>query len=411
MRIAYLPGQFPMLSETPVINQISGLVARGHEVTIFGDKPKQPARYHESIDRLNLLPLARYTPPIPESFGKRWRGVGRLIASHKGASRSALLRTLNPLVYAGRALSGKLAYQTSAYLPVTTYDMIHGGFGEQGVKALRMKRVGAIRGPLVTAFQGADLTKYLRIRGDRVYRWLFKAGDLFLPVSQFFANRLIELGAPPAKTRVLRTGIDLKLFAFEPRSHSVSMRLVSVGRLVEKKGIEDALQMVSNLRRSGLDVSYDIIGDGPLRPSLERRTAELGIGSHTRFLGDQDQDRLPALLAGAHILLTPSVTAPNGDQEGIPNVLKEGMAIGLPVVSTWHAGIPELVEHGKTGFLAREHDPDGLTAAVRTLCEHPEAWGPITHGARSLIEREYDIEKQNDVLVGIYREVIAGSRP
>lgn len=410
MRIAYLPGLFPVLSETPVVNQITGLVARGHKVAIFADQPKQPGRYHESIDRLNLLPLARYTPPIPDSLGERWRGIRRLVAQQEGASRSALLRTLNPLVYAGRALSGKLAYQASAYLPAATYDIIHGGFGEQGVKALRMRRVGAIRGPIVTAFQGADLTKYLRIRGEGVYRRLFKAGDRFLPVSQFFANRLIELGAPPEKTRVLRTGIDLGLFAFAPRTHSTALRLVSVGRLVEKKGIEDALQMVANLRQLGIDVRYDIIGDGPLRPSLERRTADLDLGDRTRFLGAQDQDRLPTLLAAAHALLTPSVTAPSGDQEGIPNVLKEAMAIGLPVVSTWHAGIPELVEHGKTGFLAREHDPDGLTAAVRTLYEHPEAWGPITHAARQRIAADYDIEKQNDVLVQIYREVIAGPR-
>src|SRR6185436_6819347 len=122
-----------------------------------------------------------------------------------------------------------------------------------------------------------------------------------------------------------------------------------------------------------------------------------------------DQDRLPALLAGAHALITPSVTAPSGDQEGIPNVLKEAMAVGLPVVSTWHAGIPELVEHGRTGFLAREHDPDGLTAAVRTLYQQPDTWGPITHAARERIEKDYDIEKQNDILVGMYHEVIEAS--
>jgi colanic acid/amylovoran biosynthesis glycosyltransferase len=301
------------------------------------------------------------------------------------------------MVYAGRALSGKLAYQAAGYLPTTTFDVIHGGFGEQGVKALRMRRLGAIRGPIITAFQGADLTKYIRDRGEGVYRRLFKEGTLFLPVSQFFADRLLSLGASAEKIRVLRTGIDLKLFAFEPRTHAARLRLVSVGRLVEKKGIEDALHMVVKLKELGIEVAYDVIGDGPLRPVLEQQTRKLGIGDRTRFLGAQDQTQLPALLATAHVLLTPSVTAPSGDQEGIPNVLKEAMAIGLPVVSTWHAGIPELVEHGKTGFLAREHDPDGLAAAVRTLYEHPETWQRIVE--------DYDIEKQNDVLVQIYREI------
>ncbi|MEO8199154.1 MAG: glycosyltransferase [Gemmatimonadota bacterium] len=405
MRVAYLPGLFPVLSETPVVNQITGLVARGHEVSVFADRPVAPGRYHESIDRYRLLERTEYRPEIPRSLLQRWGGLRHLIAGQEGASRSALLRTLNPFIYAGRALSGKLAYQTVGFLPARSYDMIHGGFGEQGVKALRMKRLGAMHGPLVTAFQGADLTKYTRGR-ERVYARLFREGDLFLPVSQFFANRLADLGCPRDRIVVLRTGIDLRLFAFQPRQHSSTLRLVSVGRLVEKKAIDDALKMVAGLDRLGIDVTYDIIGDGHLRPSLTQLAGELGISGRVRFLGSQDQDKLPALLAACHVLITPSVTAPSGDQEGIPNVIKEAMAAGLPVVGTRHAGIPELIEHGVTGFLAPEHDPAALTQAVRTLYEHPETWGSLVAAARARIEADYDIEKQNDRLVEIYHGVI-----
>ncbi|MEO8295616.1 MAG: glycosyltransferase [Gemmatimonadota bacterium] len=406
MHIAYLPGLFPVLSETPVVNQISGLVARGHDVAIFGDRPRTPGPYHESIDRYALMERAFYRPDIPQTLAGRWAGIPRLLRRHVGDSRSALLRTLNPLAYAVRALSGKLAYQTAGFLPAERYDIIHGGFGEQGVKALRMQRVGAIQGPIVTAFQGADLTKYTRKRPG-VYDRLFQQGDMFLPVSQFFADRLAHMGCPTERTTVLRTGINLDLFSFTPRQHSANIRLVSVGRLAEKKAIHDALQVVANLRRLNLNVSYDIIGDGHLRSFLERRAEDLGIHGIVRFLGAAAQDTLPHLLSRCHILITPSVTAPNGDQEGIPNVLKEAMASGLPVVSTRHAGIPELIEHGKTGLLAPERDPDALTALVRTLYEHPEMWGPMTQAARNTIATDYDIEKQNDRLVEIYREVIA----
>lgn len=404
MRIAYLPGLFPVLSETPVVNQITGLVARGHEISIFGDRPVAAGRYHESIDRFGLLSKVSYRPDMPGSLLSRWAGVRELLATHTGSSRAVLLRTLNPFVFAGRALSGKLAYQTAAYLPPATFDIIHGGFGEQGVKALRMKRVGALRGPLVTAFQGADLTKYIRGR-PAVYRRLFREGDLFLPVSQFFATRLAQLGCPSNRIVVLRTGIDLGLFAFQPRRHAGALRLVSVGRLVEKKAIDDALRMVATLRGWGIEVRYDIIGDGHLRPSLEQLAGALGISDRVRFLGAREQDTLPDLLAACHVLVTPSVTAPSGDQEGIPNVIKEAMAAGLPVVSTWHAGIPELIDNGISGFLAPEHDPEALAAAVRTLHEHPDLWEPLTAAARRRIEEDYDIEKQNDRLVEIYRSV------
>lgn len=406
LHIAFLAGLFPVLSETPVVNQITGLVARGHQVSVFGDQPTVVGPYHESIDRFDLLSRVSYRPEMPRTLVARWRGVGHLLATHTGADRTTLLRTLNPFVYAGRALSGTLAYQTAAFLPATSYDIIHGGFGEQGVKALRMKRLGTMRGPLITAFQGADLTKYIRGRSN-VYRRLFREGDLFLPVSQFFAKRLAQLGCPSDRIVVLRTGVDLRLFTFEPRQHSQTLRLVSVGRLVEKKGIDDALHMVANLLRLGIEVRYDIIGDGHLRASLELLAGELGISDRVRFLGNQNQDKLPSHLAACQVLITPSVTAPSGDQEGIPNVIKEAMASGLPVVSTWHAGIPELIEHGKTGFLAPEHDPGALAAAVRTLNEQPAIWGPMAAAARQRIVADYDIEKQNDRLVEIYREVIA----
>jgi colanic acid/amylovoran biosynthesis glycosyltransferase len=113
------------------------------------------------------------------------------------------------------------------------------------------------------------------------------------------------------------------------------------------------------------------------------------------------------------VLVTPSATASDGDQEGIPNVLKEAMASGMPVVATRHAGIPELVRDGVTGLLVPEHDPSALTVAVRALHDHPEMWPTLTHAARAVIEKEYDIEKQNDRLVEIYQQVVAKgqSRP
>ena len=407
MRIAYLPGLFPILSETPVLNQITGLIARGHEVDIFGDRPTRPAPYHPSIDQYGLLERVGYPEKIPAAAIDRWLGVSRMLARTTGESRAVLLRSLNPLVYASRALTGRLAYHAMPYLPPKRYDIIHGGFGEQGVKALRMKRLGAIQGPLVTAFQGADLTKYVLHRGPRVYRRLFRLGELFLPVSDYFARRLETLGCPRERTIVLRTGIDLKLFAFRPRTPAPHLRLVSVGRLVEKKGIADALEMMARLPTLGINASYDIVGDGPLRPDLESLARTLGVADRVRFLGNRDQTSLPGLLAEAQVLVTPSVVARNGDQEGIPNVIKEGMAAGLLVLGTRHAGIPELIRHGETGFLAAEHDPAGLAAAIRHLHGHPETWGTILGNARRLIEAEYDIEKQNDRLVDLYRQVTA----
>ena len=191
-----------------------------------------------------------------------------------------------------------------------------------------------------------------------MYDELVKAGDLFLPISDFFKQKLIDEGCDPAKIVVLRDGIDVSRFEFRARCRAESepTRLLFIGRLEPKKGIFFATRAVANAVQSWRKVVFDIIGDGALRGDLERLVAEEGIADAVNLHGAQPQDQVLAHLRDAHVLIAPSVTAPNGDQEGIPNTVKEGMAVGLPVLSTLHSGIPELVENGVSGFLVPEHD-------------------------------------------------------
>lgn len=406
MRIAYLPGVFPVLSETPVLNQITGLATRGHQVDIFADRPRGKAEYHSSIDTFELLQRVYYRPELPPTTRGRWSAAFRLYARSGPEDRRVLLRSMNVLRFGTRSATGRLPLQTAQFLPPRRYDIVQGGFGEQGLKALRMIRVGAIAGRLVTAFRGADLTRFVRIRSPRVYRGLFQAGDLFLPVCHAFALRLEELGCPPDRIRVHRTGIDVARFPFKPRPMSHPLALVSIGRLVEKKGLGDGIAAVAGLIRNGVPAHYTIVGDGPLRAPLERRALELGITDSVSFAGALPQQQVQERLACSDVLVAPSVTAANGDEEGIPNVLKEAMAVGVLVVSTRHSGIPELVEDAVTGFLAAPGDVPGLTAALTRIADAPDGWAAMQDAARRRIETEYDIDRLNDRLVSLYQDLV-----
>jgi colanic acid/amylovoran biosynthesis glycosyltransferase len=264
-----------------------------------------------------------------------------------------------------------------------------------------------VRGRLVTSFRGADVTRYVKSRGEGVYRGLLRRGDLFMPVSQDFARRIERMGADPRKVVVHRTGIDLRLFAYRSRAAgSTPLHLVTVARLVEKKGIEYVVRAVARLAAEGADVRYTIVGDGVLRESLARLAGELGVSECVHLAGWRPQREVRDIMDRADVLVAPSVTAASGDQEGIPNAVKEGMALGLPVVSTQHSGIPELVEDGVSGFLVPERDDHALAASIRTIRDSADLRRSMGRAGRTRVEREYDIERLNDALEAHYERLL-----
>ncbi|MGH7579513.1 MAG: glycosyltransferase, partial [Gemmatimonadales bacterium] len=359
MRVAFLTALFPVHSEIPFLNQIVGLIERGHQVDVYADGPQPGAPFHPDVERLGLQARTRYPLRWPSARLERWRAAAGVVLAHRGAERRTLLRTLDPSLFWHRAWTLDQLRRTARFLPRRSYDVCYCAFGMDAPHALRLRRLGVLDGELVVAFRGADTTKYVARRGPRVYARTFRQARLLLPVCEFLARRLVELGAPPERVVVHRTGIDIRRWPWRERGPAGDgrFRLVTVGRLVEKKGIEDALRAVRILVDRGADVEYRILGDGPRRDRLAALAAELGLGDRVVLHGRHEQERVRHGLDAADVLVAASVTAADGDEEGIPNVLKEAMASGMPVVATRHAGIPELVEDEVSGLLVPERDP------------------------------------------------------
>ncbi|HEX6617115.1 MAG TPA: glycosyltransferase [Gemmatimonadales bacterium] len=409
MRVACVVGEFPVLAETPFLNQITGLIGRGHEVDIFADRPQAGVTFHPDIARLRLGERTRYPATLPP--GGRWSAAARLVLAHAGEERRILLRTLNPLAFWSRAWSLEHLRRTASYLPRRRFDVCYCPFVQDTFKAWRLRRVGVLTGPLVAAVRGSDITRYVATRGPRVYARMFRRIALLLPVCEAFARRLIALGAPPERVVVHGTGIDLREWPFRPRHvrQGEPLRLATVGRLVEKKGIEYVLDAVRMLVEAGVDVQYDIAGDGPLRGTLAELRDRLGLGQRVRLLGWATPAQVRRVLDEAHLFVAASVRARDGDEEGIPNVLKEAMASGLPVVATRHGGIPELITDGESGYLVGERDAAALAERLGHLAAHPERWTALGAAGRSRVEREYDIERLNDRLVAMLTDLNHGA--
>jgi colanic acid/amylovoran biosynthesis glycosyltransferase len=260
-----------------------------------------------------------------------------------------------------------------------------------------MKETGALKGRLVTVFHAADLTSFVRREGGAVYSDLFRDGDLFLPVSTRAQELLLGLGCPLKRIRLHRMGVELEKFAYVPRQieAGVPLKILSVARLVDKKGIVYALGAVAQLARDGVAVDYTIVGDGPLRVELEALALEQGIGACVHFTGALDEAGVRVHLGQAQILLAPSIVAGNADEEGVPVVVMEAMASGVAVITTLTGGIRDLVIDDDTGFIVAPKDSAALARKVLWLAHHPVETSQVTARARARVEARHSADIQN----------------
>jgi len=409
MKIAYIVGSFPHISETFIINQIVGIAARGHTVNIFTTVPGVTGDVPVEVQRYRLLERTCSLYGPQNLLARIVRACG-LLVSEGWRAPSLVWRALNFIRYGRAALSlGLLIAALTLHRQQREgfFDVIHSQFGTYGKMALQLREMRVVTGKLVTSFRGFDATKYLQT-DPHTYDALFKSGNLFLPVSRSLAERLIEAGCDRSKVAVLHSGIDCSKFRMIERHHieSESVKLLTIGRLTEKKGIAYAIRAVAKVLASGCNLTYTIIGDGPMRAELKGLIDELGLGQRVQLLGWQAHEYVIRQIEMAHVLLAPSVTAADGDEEGIPNAVKEAMTTGLPVISTIHGGIPELVEDGVSGYLVPQRDVEAIADRLRQLIDHPQAWVTMGQAARKRVMAEFDIDKLNDKLVRLYEGLI-----
>lgn len=406
MRVAFLVGAFPSLSETFILNQITGLIDRGHAVEVYG-WPSADACVHDDVVAYGLMDQAHLAPPIPDSFVRRLtKGLGLLPELARTDPRT--LHTLNLAKYGRLAASLRLLYASAPHAGrAVTYDVAHCHFGQNGLIALVLREHGLLDAEhVLTTFHGRDVYVDVPAYAERTRRILFERGDAFTVNSAYTAENVLRLGGRKRDLWTLPVGLDVEAFSFRSRRRSANepVRILTVGRLVEKKGVEYAVRALARLAPD-VDFEYRVVGGGPLRASLEALADEKGIRERVRFFGAQPQDAVREQYAWAHLFTLPSVTASDGDREGQGLVLQEAQACGLPVVATDHNGFPNGVRDGASAVLVPERDVDALADAMRTLIQNDDAWEEMGRAGRTFVEREYDIDVLNDRLVEIYRSL------
>lgn len=405
MRILILVDWFPALSETHILNRIIGLIERGHSVEILANGPGETSLLQPDIAKYNLDERVTYYR-LPHNRIRNLAVVFRSLLQQP--VNGALWKAAWDLACRRGVRRAHVFHSAAALAGTQSYDIIQCEFGPLGLTALRLKELGVLKGKLITSFRGYDITGYVRAR-PHVYDRLFANGDHFLPVCDAFRQKLLSIGCMDSKITVQPAAIDLtKLIERPAADDNAPIRVVTVGRLSEQKGIEYGIRAVAQLIGKGLPIQYEIIGDGPLRAQLNQLIETLLMQNQIHLLGWRTQSDIFCKLATADILMAPSITADNGDQEGVPNVLLEGMSSGIPVISTRHSGIPELIEHGVNGLLAPERSIDDLADLLERLIKEPETRRRIAKSGRDFVLRSRSLETLNDRLVEIYQRVVDG---
>lgn len=289
--------------------------------------------------------------------------------------------------------------------------LVHAHFGTDGLLVLPLAR--ALGVPLITSLRGYDVTRSdgallgsgrpIWIRYALGKKRLQRDGTLFLAVSDALRKQAIARGYPETRTITHYNGVDLDRFRPDVAPREPGL-VLHVGRLVEKKGTKVLIEAVAKVTETKLIV----IGDGPLRTALERQARELG--DRVRFLGELPSEEVAQWMRHASVLAAPSLTAADGDAEGLPNVVVEAAASGLPVVGTRHSGIPEAVDDGATGFLVPEGDADALAARLAELLGSESLRGEMGVAARRLAERKFSRQILTARLEAIYDEVAGFDR-
>ncbi len=284
--------------------------------------------------------------------------------------------------------------------------LIHCHWGTNAPGFLKIKEYFKL--PMVTFFYGHDVSIVQKSRKKSFYKCLFKKGDLFLTESRFLGDKLIKMGCPENKLIILRQGIDLNDFRFNPKKlkKGEKIKILTVGRFTEMKGIEYAVQAFAESCKKHSNIELRLMGDGELRPKIESLIDNLKIRNKVVMLGMQPYNKLVEEMLGCHIFMLPSVTSSNGDTEGQGTVFLQAQAIGVPVVSTLHNGIPEAVINGKSGFLVPERDYIALSSKLNYLIENPETWFKMGQIGRKNIEENFEVKKQTKKLEEIYQKLI-----
>ncbi|WP_071932913.1 glycosyltransferase family 4 protein [Halodesulfurarchaeum formicicum] len=392
--ILYYVSSFPKLSESFILNEITELHHRGHNIAVFAQNDPGENITHEEYEDIDV-PIyyvdASYTD-FPQLLSKKSAQMAL------GHATDGLFKHFSPKRIGHNLLLGK---QSAEFIESLDFDIdiVTAHFASPS-------RIGAM---LAARYYGIPCT--VTAHAYEIFsspivpqiKYICDSMDHVVVPSEYNRNYLREeigiandITVVPATTQVEK---------FEPTALTVENRLLTVARLVEKKGYPYGIEAVNKLIEQGYDVEYHIVGTGDRKDRLQQQVKEYGIEGHVEFLGHVSDERLQKELSEAAVFVLPCVIAEDGDRDAMPVVLKEAMASETACVSTTVSAIPELITDAHNGLLVPEKEPNELASAIQELLDNPEKRKAIATNGRETVHNKFDISKSVDTLVEVFQSL------
>lgn len=398
IRLAYLASRYPAVSHTFIEREVAGLRRRGVAVDTFSVRAVDEADALSGDDRRSLATTTSLLPLGP-------RGAVALATTALRHPRAVVALVSTAVRGTGRVRPRRAAYALEAVV-------LHHHLARRGIRHVHAHfanvaaDVAALTAELGRRLDGSGWTWSFTMHGPTEFAdvegfalpWKVAHADAVVCISDFCRSQLMGLVTEAAwpKLHVVHCGVPLESFVPIERTAGGPLRVLCVGRLVPEKGQALLLDAVRRLLDDGVDVRLTLVGDGPRRAALETRAADLGLGDAVSFAGAVGQDEIRTHYAEADVFALPSFA------EGVPVVLMEAMATGLPVVTTRIAGIAELVEDGVSGCVLPPGRADLLADALAALAADPERRQRMGKAGRAAVEAGFDIERSAAELVSCF---------
>ncbi len=412
-KIAFVVPEFPSVSQTFVVNQITDMIERGNEVRIFSFKRVEANPIHQVVERFKLMEKTTYFTYPPYSGAKRvWWFSYFAVMNFNTLIREPAFTFRKPASLRNGIRNLLLSRSFAAFYKTHAFDIVHVHFGQRGATIANVIAKGLERKfKFVVSFHGYDLNPHKIERYRIAYKNLFHYADGVTVNSPYLKDILLKVCPHPKNLQLLPEGLRTDQFQKQPLDSSPETSRFTIlfcGRFVPFKAPDLAIHIMDVLvnRRRRSNVNLRMVGEGKLRNEVERLINDFNLKEHVYLLGALSQEEVIKELSNADLFLLPGIhEKETGRAETQGLVIQEAQAMELPVVVSDAGGMKYGLIDGVSGFVVKEGDVTGFAEKIELLINDEQLRASMAKAGRDFVVKTFDTKILGDKLSKIYDEI------